>query len=432
MLFHQRLVTVPFTGEHLVERNQELADLLELSNLLSTRQTLDEVLVAGLDRLMEDMKVDCGRAYVLDDDAAALRLHASRGIDPRGLEAMDLGVGFSGKAAETRCLIAQRVEDLDDKKRAARLTACGMQSVMALPLIARNRVLGVINLGAQRVLELSMGVIDMLTVATNLVAVAAQNTQVAHELTEKALALQNQKETIEFFAYTASHDLKSPALAVHGLSRMLLQKYGHSLDEKGVELCRQIESASGHIEELVSEINAYIQAKEAPLNLEQVSMTEVLEVVRTDFAGEIEQRGLAWRLPERLPQVTGDRLALIRILQNLVDNALKYGGRNLTAIEVGYYNDNGEHVFWVSDDGIGLSPEQSGKVFNLFTRADTSKKAAGTGLGLAIVKATAKRHGGRAWVKSRPGKGSTFYFSIAKQPKPVSGKAKTEQGGPGT
>ena len=115
-----------------------------------------------------------------------------------------------------------------------------------------------------------------------------------------------------------------------------------------------------------------------------------------------------------MPTIRVDRLALIRALRNLVDNALKHGGKGLREIMVDYGSDPDFHILSVSDDGVGVDPDLSERLFERYFRKPSSPTKPGTGLGLAIVKSVAERHGGRAWVESRAEGGAVFYFSISK------------------
>ena len=115
-----------------------------------------------------------------------------------------------------------------------------------------------------------------------------------------------------------------------------------------------------------------------------------------------------------LPEIRADRIALLRVLRNLVDNALKYGGDSLTRIVVGYRETEEHHIVFVSDDGVGLTEEESHDAFGLFIRQKTAEGIAGTGLGLTIVKEIADQHGGKVWPEVSADQGITFNVSIAK------------------
>ena len=226
--------------------------------------------------------------------------------------------------------------------------------------------------------------------------------------------LKESSEKIKLFAYSVSHDLKSPAMGIYGLTRLLHKNYGDILGEKGRTHCEQILKASEQIGSLVEEINVYISTKEAPLSIEKTEIREILEVVREEVMARLEARQIVWSQPENLPEIKVDKLSIIRVIRNLVDNAIKYGGDDLREIKIGYRESDETHILSVTDDGIGLKAEDSEEIFEMFKRKNTSKGVQGTGLGLAIVKEIVERHGGKVWIEPGAEKRTTFSVSISK------------------
>lgn len=226
--------------------------------------------------------------------------------------------------------------------------------------------------------------------------------------------IQDYADKIKRFAYSVSHDLKNPLIAINGLTKLLHKKYQDCFDEKGQVFCDQIMKESQHSLDLIEEINAFIRTKENPLNFEILALEEILAQVRGEFETIITNRGLKWSEPETLPAIKADRMSLVRVLRNLIDNALKYGGQQLTRIAIGYQETENFHTFSVSDDGVGIAPTQLEKIFLAFQRGESSQGQEGTGLGLAIVQELAARHGGKAWAEPGPDRGVTFYISLAK------------------
>jgi len=226
--------------------------------------------------------------------------------------------------------------------------------------------------------------------------------------------LKESSEKIKLFAYSVSHDLKSPAMGIYGLTRLLNKNYGDILGKKGKTHCEQILKASEQIGTLVEEINLYISTKERPLSIEKIKLADILEVVREEVMGRLIARKIAWSEPEDMPEIKVDKLSIIRVIRNLVDNAIKYGGDDLKEIKIGYRESDETHIISVTDDGVGLKAEDSEEIFELFKRKNTSKGVQGTGLGLAIVKEIVERHGGKVWIEPGAEKGTTFSVSISK------------------
>jgi PAS domain S-box-containing protein len=230
---------------------------------------------------------------------------------------------------------------------------------------------------------------------------------------EKALEESSQK--LKFFAYSVAHDLKSPAIGVYGLTKRLSKHARDVLDEKGRTYCDQILKVSEHIAALVEKINIYIATKEVAPMVETTNITEILRILKDEFSAQLSLRRIAWLAPESEMEIKADRLSILRIFRNLIDNALKYGGESLTRISIGYEDSESLHIFSVSDNGKGLKEADSEKIFGLFQRNETSRGVEGAGLGLTIVKEIAEQHGGRVWVEPRGKKGITFYVSVSKK-----------------
>ena len=414
MLTNNRYISSNFNELELRERNKDLALLLDMSNSLSTSKSLGDVLEGALSKVLEHFGLKTGRIYLLDDEGEYLHLAAHQGTQPEGLETVHINEGFSGKAVRTKSFIAHHVSELEDKKRAALLSEKGFKGIICAPLIVRGKAVGVLNLATSKIINLDQNQIDILTAIGNQIAVAVANAKLYEDLENKLQSLKQKKEMIKFFAYSVSHDLKSPATGVYGLTKRLKETYEEVLDEKGKAYCDQLLKASQQMVDLVEDINTFIRTREARLDIEKTSVKEVMDQVKNEFSTVLLHRQINWSEPDGLPEIWADRMALSRVFRNLVDNALKYGGEKLLKIKIGY-EENGEfHIFSISDDGIGIKVEDKEKIFEVFQRNETSKGTPGSGLGLAIVKEIAQRHGGQVWIDSQREKGATFYISISK------------------
>jgi signal transduction histidine kinase len=221
-------------------------------------------------------------------------------------------------------------------------------------------------------------------------------------------------EKLKLFAYSVTHDIKNPLIGINGLTKILCKNYSGTFDDKGKVICDQIIKSSKQVLALVEEINVYVKSQEAPLHFEPFNPNEIIEQIRLEFGSSIVNRHIDWSASADIPVITADRISFLRVLRNLVDNALKYGGPGLSDIKIGYKESADFHIFFVSDDGAGIKEENLEKVFIAFQRGQTSQGPEGTGLGLAIVKEISAKHGGKAWVAREGEKGVTFYISISK------------------
>jgi PAS domain S-box-containing protein len=240
---------------------------------------------------------------------------------------------------------------------------------------------------------------------------------VGRDITQRKLmeeVLKNSSEKIKQFAYSVSHDLKSPAIGIHGLTKLLHKRCRHLLDEKSKDYCDRILEAAEQISALVDQINVYIKTSETPIKIQTVTLQEIFDTVRAEFSAQLDDRHIRWLQPKAGIPIKGDGISILRVMRNLVDNALKHGGDELTEIRLGYEGSNEYHTLSVSDDGVAIKSEDSEKIFGPFQRQEASGGVEGSGLGLAIVKEIAEQHGGTVWVKSGPEKGANFYVSISK------------------
>jgi PAS domain S-box-containing protein len=231
-------------------------------------------------------------------------------------------------------------------------------------------------------------------------------------------ALKDSSEKIKLFAYSVSHDLKSPAIAVYGMTKRLHKGFAEKLGDKGRDYCGQILRAAEQISALVEQINIYISTTELPLTIERISLKEIIQVIREEFSAQLGIREIVLSEPEYMPHINADRLSLLRVMRNLVDNALKYGGARLSKIRIGYEESRHFHNLSVTDDGVGIKGENYRKIFELFKREGSAKGIEGAGLGLAIVKVIAEQHMGRVWVEPGARRGVIFYISISKSLQP--------------
>jgi len=238
----------------------------------------------------------------------------------------------------------------------------------------------------------------------------SSNERLTLEIDERRRA----EEALKMFTYSVAHDLKSPTIGIHGLTRRLHKLYGNTLDERGRTYCDQILKASEHVSALVEQVNVFMVTKEAAPLFEDTNIKDVLRMLKNEFSAQLSNRQIEWIESETDVEIKADRLALLRVFRNLIDNALKYGGEQLSKIWIGHAVTQDFHIFSVRDDGKGLKGADPEKIFRMFHREKTSRAIEGAGLGLTIVKEITKKHGGSVWVEPGAKRGITFFLSISK------------------
>ncbi len=234
--------------------------------------------------------------------------------------------------------------------------------------------------------------------------------------------LEAQNAELERFTYTVSHDLKSPLITIKGYIGMLAEELAGtavgSVQDDLLRISRAADTMAGLLEDLL-ELSRIGRLVNPP---EDVHLDELVQETLRIVGAQIESKGIRVEVSRPLPVLYGDRLRLLEVLQNLVENAVKYMGDNTQPwIEIGARRDDSRTICYVRDNGIGIDPRFHEKIFGLFEQLDP--KAGGTGIGLAIVKRIIEVHGGRIWVESEgAGRGSTFCFTVPGRPVPQEGK----------
>jgi K+-sensing histidine kinase KdpD len=417
MLVDKKYISIKFSHTKLRERHKELAVLYDISSDLTSSLGLREVLDRAILKVLEHLMIDAVRIYLMDQTEQCLELVAYKGIakhQVQDLRKILIKEGFSGKAARTKSFIAQKVSDLENGTRAALLLSKGFKVIICVPLIVKDRVVGVMNLASKRMVSLTEAKIDLLIAIGSQIAIAINVAKLYEDIRKKAEEIRRAKEELEFFAYTISHDLKNPAIGVSGFARLLAEKYEHRLDEKGMGYCNQIRKAAEQIEIFTKDINEYIKSKRVSFNIERTNIKRIIRHIRHEVSHVLKERNIEWLEPDSIPEVMADQLAITRVFRNLIDNALKHAGKNLTKIAIGYDQNKCFHIFSFSNDGVAMKKKDSELVFQMFQRLPASEQTEGSGLGLTIVKEIVEAHNGKVWLESGPKKGTTFYVSIAK------------------
>ena len=238
----------------------------------------------------------------------------------------------------------------------------------------------------------------------------------AEQEREKLIAELEAKNTeLSQFTYTVSHDLKAPIITIKGFLGFLEKDVAEGKPELIHKDVTHINEAVDKMHRLLNELLELSRIGRIMNAPETIAFQDLVQAGLDNIHGRLEPRGVTVQTQPNLPIVYGDRQRLTEVLQNLLDNAAKYMGvQPDPRIEIGQHGeDDGKPIFFVRDNGIGIAPEYHERIFGLFNQLDP--RSEGTGIGLAIVKRIVEVHGGRIWVESEVGKGSTFYFTLPVQ-----------------
>jgi hypothetical protein len=224
--------------------------------------------------------------------------------------------------------------------------------------------------------------------------------------------LRRANQDLEQFAYSASHDLQEPLRNVKIFSELLFDRYNDKLDGRALEYLHTVHDGASRMEILVRDLLSYTQTGTPSGLPELVDANIALKNALTNLSGAIGESEAAIHY-EPLPNVPVNAAQLQQLFQNLIGNAVKYRRPDVApVVRTAARRQNGDWVFSVADNGIGIRPEYSERIFGLFKRLHTGEEYPGTGIGLALCQRIVERHQGRIWVESQPGEGSTFYFTL--------------------
>lgn len=233
------------------------------------------------------------------------------------------------------------------------------------------------------------------------------------KLEEKNDELTRINQELEHFAYVASHDLQEPLRTITSFIQIIERKYGNLLDEDGHQFMGYITDGTRRMQSLIRDLLAYSRVNRFNTNYEQVDLNEVFDAVNQALNDKINETDTII-LAENLPVIQGNKIQLIQVFQNFIDNAIKFRAKKNPEIIINVKELAKKWEISFQDNGIGIAPEYYQRIFIIFQKLHSMDEYTGTGIGLAMCKKIIERHGGEVWLDSKVGKGTTFYFTIAK------------------
>ena len=231
---------------------------------------------------------------------------------------------------------------------------------------------------------------------------------------ERARQLARSNSDLEQFAYVASHDLQEPLRMVASYVQLLAQRYKGRLDADADEFISYAVAGATRMQALINDLLAYSRVSTRAGAFEPTDCEPVLQEALLNLKLTVEE-SKARITHDPLPTIEADRMQMAQLFQNLIGNAVKFRNETPPEIHVSAESTNGGWLFWVRDNGIGMDMKCAQRIFAIFARLHPAGTYPGMGIGLAICKRIVERHGGRIWVESEPGKGSTFYFTIPRK-----------------
>jgi len=246
----------------------------------------------------------------------------------------------------------------------------------------------------------------------------ADRIRAEERLEQRAQELARSNADLEQFAYSASHDLQEPIRNVALSAQLLAREHSCGLDAEGQNLIRTVVANAQHMENLIRDLLEYTHVARSSADdpEEETDADDALQTVLEAMESRIREEN-AEIVRADLPSIRMPAFRLQQVFQNLISNAIKYRSKAPVRIAISASSQNGSWLFSVSDNGIGIDPKYHERIFGIFKRLHTKDQYPGTGIGLAICKRITENYGGRIWVESEPGRGSTFLFTVPAVPR---------------
>ncbi len=422
------LITREKLIQELEQKNAETETMREsLASLVGTLES-SEVIRRILEQIKRVVPYDSVSVWQLEGDRQVLI--GERGLPPE-LSSSRLEFELDNRnhampifRGEVQYLISNDVQSEFSSFREQPHTY--INSWLGVPLKARGKVVGLIALDGLQKNQFNEHHAQLAVTFADHVAIALENARLFSDLqaelvTRKELIseLEAKNSELERFTYTVSHDLKSPLFTIRGFLGYLEQDALNGKVDRLRGDIQRITDATDKMQRLLNELLELSRVGRLKNEYTYIPFTELAHEAVELVHGRIVEHGITLDIEPDLPAVFGDRVRLLEVLQNLLDNAAKFMGEQQDPrIEIGQSGDDpesGDPVFYVRDNGMGIAPEHFERVFGLFNKLDP--RSDGTGIGLALVKRIVEVHGGRIWVTSEVGKGSTFFFTLHQQEK---------------
>ena len=411
----------------LAQSVEQLRSLAEVSQAVNSSLELEQVLSTIVARAVQLSAADEGIVYELDDASGKLWPRASHGLPPELVEEVTarplmLNESVVGRAAAAGT--PMQIPDVTaDDSYAGRVRdaveRAGFRALLGVPLMREGRVVGGLAIGRKTPGVFAPEVVEVVQTFAAQSTLAIQNARLFREIEQKSRELEVASQHKSQFLANMSHELRTPLNAILGYTELIVDRIYGEVPEKILEVLDRIQSSGRHLLGLINDVLdlSKIEAGQLTLALSEYSFNEVVQSVVSAVGSLAAEKGLPLKVDvaRGLPLGLGDERRIAQVLLNLVGNAIKFTDTGEVAVRV--TNSGGVFLVSVADTGPGIKPEDRQRIFEEFQQSDasSSKSKSGTGLGLAIAKRIVELHGGRIWVESAPGKGSTFCFSMPVQ-----------------
>jgi signal transduction histidine kinase len=401
---------------------EELRALGDVSQAVNSTLDLATVLSTIVSRAVQLSETEAGTIYEFDNQQKELLLRSTYGMSEELIEAIraqHFGVGepimnqaVGGREpvqiSDLQAIPATPAQDI--------IASAGYRALLVVPLLGRDHVIGALVVRRKAPGAFTQNTVDLLKTFAAQSVLAIQNAHLFTEIDEKSRQVEIASQHKSQFLANMSHELRTPLNAILGYTELILDNIYGETPDKMREVLERLQANGKHLLGLINDVLdlSKIEAGQLTLDLADYSLKDVVDTVVSAVESLANGKKLALTadVGPNLPIGHGDERRLAQVLLNLVGNAIKFTDKGEVAIKASVAD--GSFTVAVRDTGPGISPSDQGKIFEEFRQADNAatKRKGGTGLGLSIAKRIIKMHGGRLWVESDVGKGSTFAFTI--------------------
>ena len=398
----------------------------DVSAALAAEQELRAMLARCCEAMVRVLGAAFARVWTADDASENLLLQASAGMythidGPHAV--VPVGKFKIGLIAEERS--PHLTNDVDNDPRVgdhAWATREQMVSFAGYPLLVDGALVGVMAMFARRALP--DDALAALAGVADTIAQGIMRRRAEESLEAKIRDLARSNAELEQFAYVASHDLQEPLRMVASYNQLIARRYKGKLDADADDFIGFTVEGVTRMQRLINDLLAYSRVGSQKRKLSDVDTALVLKHTLTSLERAIDDEKAVVTF-DPLPHVTGDEVQLGQLFQNLVGNAIKFHAEAPPHVHISSREEGAFHLFRVVDDGIGIEEQYFDRIFVIFQRLHAREDYPGTGIGLSVCKKIVEKHGGKIWVESTPGKGTTVSFTLPSVPRAESNSPRT-------
>jgi signal transduction histidine kinase len=413
---------VEIRTHELAQSVEELQALGEVSQAVNSSLDVETVLSTIVAKAVQISDTDAGAIYVFDESQEEFSLSATHAMPPALIADIQRIRLHTTDNALGRAMIERRpiqlpdLHDLPKSELQEAVTRAGFRALVAVPLLRPDHVVGSLVVRRKQPGMLPQSTIDLLQTFAAQSVLAIQNARLFHEVEEKSRQLELESRHKSQFLANMSHELRTPLNAILGYTELVLDSIYGETPPKMRSVLERVQINGRHLLGLINDVLdlSKIEAGQLKLALTDYSLEEVVRTVFTGVEALAAGKGLAFKteIPANLPRGHGDERRIAQVLLNLTGNAIKFTDAGEVSINASAQN--GSFTIAVRDTGPGIEEADQTRIFGEFQQVDASstRVKGGSGLGLSIAKRIVELHGGRIWVESKPGAGSTFSFSL--------------------